>query len=61
MVDGGNTFHALTFNLATVYELRTEHARERKEALAGRVADHLRQGEREAGKSVEMVNGDFKL
>ncbi|KAL9015824.1 MAG: hypothetical protein Q9185_006791 [Variospora sp. 1 TL-2023] len=61
MVDAGNAFHALTFNLATVYELRTEQARERKTALAGRVADHLRQAAREDGKSVEMVNGDFKL
>ncbi|KAL8919761.1 MAG: hypothetical protein Q9208_006627 [Pyrenodesmia sp. 3 TL-2023] len=54
-----HTFHALTFNLATIYELRTEeHAREKKLALAERVAETLRNQE---GKSVERGVVDFKL
>ncbi|KAI4169512.1 MAG: hypothetical protein LQ343_005652 [Gyalolechia ehrenbergii] len=58
MVDQGHAFHALTFNLATLYELRTERAGERKLQMAERVAEGLRGKE---GISQERVNGDFKL
>ncbi|KAL8747949.1 MAG: hypothetical protein Q9184_007532 [Pyrenodesmia sp. 2 TL-2023] len=62
LLNAGHNFHALTFNLSTIYELRTEHAREKKLALAGTVAGMLReQGRDEDGKSVERGVGDFKL
>ncbi|KAI4126495.1 MAG: hypothetical protein LQ338_003714 [Usnochroma carphineum] len=61
MIDAGYTFHALTFNLATLYELRTEHARERKMALAERVAGELRGNEERTGKNVERRMEDFKI
>lgn len=45
LVEGGRSFHALTFNLATVFELCSERGRERKGELAGRVAE-MSKGER---------------
>lgn len=59
MVDHGHGFHALTFNLATVYELRTERAGERKLQMAERVAERLKSKEDDVRK--DRVNGDFKL
>lgn len=53
LIEGGNAFHALTFNLSTIYELCTERSRVLKIGLAERVA----QGQ--AGW--EGGNGDFKL
>ncbi|KAL8841221.1 MAG: hypothetical protein Q9170_001010 [Blastenia crenularia] len=61
MIDRGHTFHALTFNLATVYELRTERARERKTEMAGRVAEALGGREDQESLSKEKSNRDFKL
>lgn len=58
LIDKGRSFHALTFNLATVYELRTEKARAKKEELAERVAVGL---VGEEGKGGERVAADFKL
>ena len=55
-MDQGHVFHALTFNLATVYELCTEKSRARKTELVERVvAQH--------GHDVacERGNVDFKL
>ncbi|KAI9660989.1 MAG: hypothetical protein M1821_009316 [Bathelium mastoideum] len=40
LIDKPASFHALTFNLATIYELCTEHSRDRKLELADRVAAH---------------------
>ena len=54
LVDGGRSFHALTFNLATVFELCSERGRERKGELVERVA-HGRVGIGERGAA------DFKL
>ncbi|CAG8954573.1 hypothetical protein HYFRA_00004490 [Hymenoscyphus fraxineus] len=66
-----STFHALTFNLSTIYELCTERSRALKISLAERVADILREeraaslGQRTGplgiGVGGEKVNGDFKL
>ena len=56
LVGKGRTFHALTFNLATVYELRSEKGGQRKEDLVRRVCkgiEERRGGERDAT--------DFKL
>ncbi|KAK0513409.1 hypothetical protein JMJ35_004395 [Cladonia borealis] len=53
LVDQGRSFHALTFNLATVFELCCERGRERKGELVGRV-------ERVRGVG-ERGGGDFKL
>lgn len=61
MVDAGHAFHALTFNLATMYELRSDKARERKMLLAERVAGSLRGSEEQDGRSVERRLGDFKM
>lgn len=58
LIDKGRSFHALTFNLATVYELRTEKARARKGELAERVAAGLIG---EGGSGGERVAADFKL
>jgi len=58
LIDKGRSFHALTFNLATVYELRTEKARARKGELAERVAVGL---VAEEGRGGERVAADFKL
>ena len=55
LVEEGRSFHTLTFNLATVYELCTENASQRKEELAGRIAKNTEKGGAERG----VV--DFKL
>lgn len=53
----GNSFHALTFNLSTIYELCTERSRALKIGLAEKVAEM-----HEEGRGIgEKVNGDFKL
>ncbi|KAI9821352.1 MAG: hypothetical protein M1832_003358 [Thelocarpon impressellum] len=57
-------FPALTFNLATLYELCSERARDLKGELAARVARGIVDGERhgrKGGVGREMVNKDFKL
>ena len=53
----GRAFHALTFNLATCFELTSEAAAKRKGELAGRVVG----GIRERGSEAERGSGDFKL
>ena len=54
LVNGkGRSFHALTFNLATVFELCSERGRERKGELVERVVERGLRGER--------GQGDFKL
>ncbi|KAH8808118.1 hypothetical protein F5884DRAFT_355863 [Xylogone sp. PMI_703] len=52
-----HSFHALTFNLSTIYELCTERSRAVKIGLAEKVASM------DPGSNVgwEKVNGDFKL
>jgi hypothetical protein len=52
-VEKNNSFHALTFNLSTIYELCTERSRALKIGLAEKVASMQGRGEK--------VNGDFKL
>lgn len=63
-MDEGNSFHALTFNLSTIYELCTERSRALKIGLAEKVAE-MQMEKRESGKAGdvggEKVNGDFKL
>ncbi|KAI9796257.1 MAG: hypothetical protein M1833_006426 [Piccolia ochrophora] len=59
LVERGDAFHALTFNLATVYELCSEKARGWKVGLAEKVAG--KRGRREGGGLGEMGNADFKL
>ena len=62
LVTENHAFYALTFNLATVYELSTEKARERKMHLAERVAEGLRRDDAKAvGRRMEWSNVDFKL
>ncbi|KAI9815320.1 MAG: hypothetical protein M1827_002800 [Pycnora praestabilis] len=56
LIDQGNSFHGLTFNLSTIYELCSEKSKALKLELAGRVAS---QSETEAGW--EKANADFKL
>jgi hypothetical protein len=55
------TFHALTFNLSTIYELCTERSRALKIGLAEKVAEILTQERERGGGGGERVNGDFKL
>ena len=52
----GRTFHALTFNLATVYELCSEKGSQRKEDLVERVCKYLKE---KGGGERGMI--DFKL
>ncbi|KAI9794977.1 MAG: hypothetical protein M1835_006201 [Candelina submexicana] len=56
LVDHGNSFYGLTFNLSTIYELCTEKSRALKLELAKKIAE---QPENEAGW--EKQNADFKL
>lgn len=70
LVEEGHSFHALTFNLAAVYELCTERSRARKMELAEKVAGMMKlgggeneDGDGEEGKEkwAERNNADFKL
>jgi hypothetical protein len=70
LIENGNSFHALTFNLSTIYELCTERSRALKISLAEKVAgiqidlskDGLgTDGTNEGLAAWEKVNGDFKL
>ncbi|KAL8658244.1 MAG: hypothetical protein Q9226_001154 [Calogaya cf. arnoldii] len=62
LVNENHVFYALTFNLATVYELSTDKIRDRKMQLAERVAEGLRRDEAETeGRRIERNNLDFKL
>lgn len=66
LISDAQSFHALTFNLSTIYELCTERSRALKISLAEKVAGMLeeefeRAGDQENVKGWEKVNGDFKL
>ncbi|TAQ84255.1 hypothetical protein B7494_g7424 [Chlorociboria aeruginascens] len=61
LIDAKSSFHALTFNLSTVYELCTERSRALKIELAERVAGMRGLGSEAGGEGWEKVNGDFKL
>lgn len=68
LVEEGHSFHALTFNLAAVYELCTERSRARKMELAEKVAGMMKlgHGDGEEGQGgherwAERNNADFKL
>ncbi|KAL8767515.1 MAG: hypothetical protein Q9209_006022 [Squamulea sp. 1 TL-2023] len=64
LVDEKHAFYALTFNLATIYELSTDKSRDRKMQLAERVAKGLRSPMNEAAadrRRMERSNMDFKL
>ncbi|TVY27321.1 hypothetical protein LHYA1_G002961, partial [Lachnellula hyalina] len=50
LIDEGNSFHALTFNLSTIYELCTERSRALKIGLAERVAGMLVEGREGEGE-----------
>ena len=56
MVENGRSFHALTFNLATVYELCSERASQRKENLVTGISKGI---ERKGGGERGVI--DFKL
>ncbi|KAG9247588.1 hypothetical protein BJ878DRAFT_491857 [Calycina marina] len=63
LIDNGHNFHALTFNLSTLYELCTERGRSLKIGLAERVAETVR-GTAARHKDEygwEKINSDFKL
>ncbi|KAF2731747.1 hypothetical protein EJ04DRAFT_544986 [Polyplosphaeria fusca] len=57
ITDTSPPFHSLMFNLSTIYELCTERNRERKVALAEKMA--ARKGDGVVGW--EILNADFKL
>lgn len=62
MIAEDNSFHALTFNLSTIYELCTERSRTLKAVLAEKVAGMVDIGENEGVvRGWEKVNADFKL
>ena len=65
LVDAGHSFHALTFNLATVYELSSERSRAKKMELAEKVAGSMivdgKSEDREGSVWAERANADFKL
>ena len=41
LIEKGRSFHALTFNLATVYELCSEQTSQRKEDLVRRISENI--------------------
>ncbi|KAK2626992.1 hypothetical protein QTJ16_004167 [Diplocarpon rosae] len=59
LISTSHSFHALTFNLSTIYELCTDRSR----ALKIRLAEKVAKMQEEEGKNNgwEKVNGDFKL
>jgi tetratricopeptide (TPR) repeat protein len=57
LVDESAPFHSMVFNLSTVYELCTERNREKKVALASKLASRKDGG----GVGWEMSNVGFKL
>ncbi|KAK3077433.1 hypothetical protein LTS18_010273 [Coniosporium uncinatum] len=59
LVDGEGVSRSVTFNLATLYELSTERARDLKGELAGKMA--RREPERGEGRVWEKSGADFKL
>ncbi|KAL8865453.1 MAG: hypothetical protein Q9198_009315, partial [Flavoplaca austrocitrina] len=62
LIASNHAFHALTFNLATVYELSMDKSWERKMQLAERVAEGLMRDRDEVeGRRMERGNVDFKL
>lgn len=65
LISTSHSFHALTFNLSTIYELCTERSRALKIGLAEKVAGMQGggvSGAEERGRvGWEKVNGDFKL
>lgn len=62
-MEEGHSFHALTFNLATVYELCTERSRAKKMEFAERVAEKTggSNGDEGGQARAERSNADFKL
>lgn len=60
LIDKGHSFHALTFNLCTVYELCSERARDKKLALISRIAGKAPNGDFRPG-GWEMAAAEFKL
>jgi trafficking protein particle complex subunit 12 len=63
LISAGHSFHALTFNLATVYELCTEKARAKKLELVADIAVGMEKREDLAGRGGrgERLSSDFKL
>lgn len=57
LVDDQQSFQTLTINLATVYELGSDKARDMKATMANRVAA----GIKTAGPTRAYINSDFKL
>jgi len=57
LTDESPPFHSLVFNLSTIFELCSERNRDRKVALAGKLAE--RKGDGRVGW--ELANADFKL
>jgi hypothetical protein len=58
LVEEGNSWKALTFNLATIFELCTERSRALKIGLVEQIAKQREEG---IGEGREGVNGDYKL
>ena len=58
LVQEGNSWKALTFNLATIFELCTERSRALKIGLVEQIAKQREEG---VGEGREGVNGDYKL
>jgi hypothetical protein len=59
LITSHHSFHALTFNLSTIYELCTDRSKAQKIMLAEEVTRMRREGEGPIGW--EKVNADFKL
>ncbi|KIV92678.1 hypothetical protein PV10_03951 [Exophiala mesophila] len=57
LVDQGHSFQTLTINLATIYDLTSDRARDLKMALVSNVASH----QNGAAQPRAFVNADFKM
>ncbi|KAI9675819.1 MAG: hypothetical protein M1829_003244 [Trizodia sp. TS-e1964] len=61
LIAAGHSFHGLTFNLCTIYELCSEKPRALKMQLAEKVAARQGEGAGAGGGNFEKSNADFKL
>ena len=57
LVEAGNSFQTLTINLATIYDLTSDRARELKTSMASRIAGH----KQDRTRARSYVNADFKI
>lgn len=61
LIDSGQAWKGITFNLATIYELCTERSRALKIGLVEKIAELREKSIVSGGSGYQVINGDFKL